>query len=222
MATNNAINLNAAGIASYDGAGTFSALASPLVVANGGTGASSLTAYAVICAGTSSTNPFQSIAGVGTSGQVLKSNGAGALPTFQAAPSSSELGYRFSAISGNPADSTTYWFNQGEVFVSFTSFSAALAVIIPRSGTINTVRGVVTVSGTLGSATNCTVAVRLNNTTDTNVTTTLQLTAASQTFSNTTLGIAVSAGDYVSLKFIAPAWATNPTSVALSATLVVV
>lgn len=53
------------------------------VVAGGGTGLTSATAYAVLCGGTTSTNPFQSIASVGTSGQVLTSNGAAALPTFQ-------------------------------------------------------------------------------------------------------------------------------------------
>jgi hypothetical protein len=57
------------------------------VVAGGGTGDTSFTAYAVICGGTSSTAALQSIAGVGSSGQVLTSNGAGALPTFQAAAS---------------------------------------------------------------------------------------------------------------------------------------
>lgn len=57
-----------------------------LSVAGGGTGLASATAYAVLCGGTTSTGAFQSIAGVGTSGQILTSNGAGALPTFQAAP----------------------------------------------------------------------------------------------------------------------------------------
>jgi hypothetical protein len=37
----------------------------------------------VLCGGTTTTDPFQSIASVGTAGQVLTSNGAGALPTFQ-------------------------------------------------------------------------------------------------------------------------------------------
>jgi hypothetical protein len=44
----------------------------------------SLTDFAVVCGDTASKN-VQSIAGLGTSGQVLTSNGAGALPTFQAA-----------------------------------------------------------------------------------------------------------------------------------------
>ena len=39
----------------------------------------------MLCGGTTSTAALQSIASIGTSGQVLTSNGAGALPTFQAA-----------------------------------------------------------------------------------------------------------------------------------------
>jgi hypothetical protein len=52
---------------------------------SGITGVSSNTAYAVLCGGTTATNPIQSIASVGTAGQVLTSNGASALPTMQAA-----------------------------------------------------------------------------------------------------------------------------------------
>jgi hypothetical protein len=40
--------------------------------------------YAVLCGGSTSTNPIQSIASVGTAGQVLTSNGADTLPTMQA------------------------------------------------------------------------------------------------------------------------------------------
>lgn len=61
-------------------------------VPNGGTGAASATAYAVQCGGTTSTSAHQSIATVGTIGQVLTSNGAGALPTFQSG-SSGQLSY---------------------------------------------------------------------------------------------------------------------------------
>jgi hypothetical protein len=55
-----------------------------LAVDQGGTGATSQTAYAVLAGGTTSTGAYQSIASVGTAGQILTSNGAGALPTFQA------------------------------------------------------------------------------------------------------------------------------------------
>lgn len=64
-------------------AATSLTLTTDLAVDHGGNGRSSATAYAVICGGTTSTGAHQSIASVGTSGQVLTSNGAGALPTFQ-------------------------------------------------------------------------------------------------------------------------------------------
>lgn len=52
-------------------------------VADGGTGRStSTTAYGLIAAGTTATGAHQTLA-TGTSGQILKSNGASALPTFQ-------------------------------------------------------------------------------------------------------------------------------------------
>lgn len=55
------------------------------VVEGGGTGNTTFTAYSVITAGTTATGAFQNVSGVGTSGQVLTSNGAAALPTWQAA-----------------------------------------------------------------------------------------------------------------------------------------
>lgn len=54
-----------------------------LPVNKGGTGVSSLTAYAPLFGGTTGTGAVQS-GTVGTAGQVLTSNGPGALPTFQA------------------------------------------------------------------------------------------------------------------------------------------
>lgn len=57
--------------------------ATGLPVAGGGTGNSTFTAYAVICAGTTATGVFQNVSGLGSSGQILTSNGAGALPTWQ-------------------------------------------------------------------------------------------------------------------------------------------
>jgi len=54
-----------------------------LGVARGGTGNNTFTAYSVICAGTTSTDPFQNVSGLGSAGEVLTSNGAGALPTWE-------------------------------------------------------------------------------------------------------------------------------------------
>ncbi len=55
-----------------------------LPVANGGTGDATFTPYAVVTGGTTGTGALQNVSGLGTSGQVLTSNGAGALPTWQA------------------------------------------------------------------------------------------------------------------------------------------
>jgi hypothetical protein len=56
---------------------------STATVQGGGTGKTSFTAYSVVCAGTTATGAFQNVSGVGTSGQVLTSNGASALPSWQ-------------------------------------------------------------------------------------------------------------------------------------------
>ncbi len=61
--------------------------ATPLTVPYGGCGQTSWTAYAVITGGTTSTGTCQQVSGVGTSGQVLTSNGASALPTWQSSGS---------------------------------------------------------------------------------------------------------------------------------------
>jgi hypothetical protein len=53
------------------------------VVAGGGTGDTSFTPYTPVVGGTTSTGPLQSVVSTGTAGQVLTSNGAAALPTFQ-------------------------------------------------------------------------------------------------------------------------------------------
>lgn len=55
----------------------------PLPVSSGGTGRATATAYAVVCGGTTATGALQSVASVGTTGQVLTSNGVGALPSMQ-------------------------------------------------------------------------------------------------------------------------------------------
>jgi hypothetical protein len=67
-------------------AGAFTTLSAttPLPVTSGGIGIATTTAYSVVFSGTTATGAFQASAGPGTATHVLTSNGAGALPTFQA------------------------------------------------------------------------------------------------------------------------------------------
>lgn len=83
---------------------------SPVAVEAGGTGKMSLTAYAVICGGTTAQGAVQSIASVGTSSQVLTSNGASALPTFQTAPTSTMSFQTVASDPGSPVDGQV-WYN---------------------------------------------------------------------------------------------------------------
>jgi len=69
-------------------AGTWNA--DTIGVSYGGTGLSTTTAYSIVFTGTTSTGAFQASAGPGTTGQVLTSNGAGALPTFQTSTAASK------------------------------------------------------------------------------------------------------------------------------------
>jgi hypothetical protein len=102
------------------------------VVAGGGTGATTFTPYAVLTGGTAATGPVQSIASVGTSGQILTSNGAGALPTFQA-PAASSI-----SITGNTGGALT-----GNAF-TFTGGSTGLT--FAGSGTTETLGGTLVVA----------------------------------------------------------------------------
>lgn len=63
------------------------AVTGTLPVANGGTGIATTTAYSPVFSGTTATGAFQASLGPGTSGEVLTSAGAGALPTWSAASS---------------------------------------------------------------------------------------------------------------------------------------
>jgi hypothetical protein len=78
-------------------------------VAHGGTGNTTFTAYSIIAAGTTATGAFQNVSGVGTSGQVLTSNGASALPTWQgvSSPSPSTTVTLFDDFIGAESATTT-------------------------------------------------------------------------------------------------------------------
>lgn len=73
----------------------------------GGTGNTTFTAYSVICAGTTATGAFQNVVGLGSSGQVLTSAGAGALPAWQTAASGTVTSVSGTALQIDVATGTT-------------------------------------------------------------------------------------------------------------------
>lgn len=175
----------------------------------------------IVSDGTNNVYSTETWAVPGTSGNVLTSDGTN---WTSAAPSSGGLGYALQMMTGSslatPADATTYYCAFGVGITTATTSGGLLQkIIIPQSGTLDKAYGNVRVAGTLSSAQNATIAIRLNNTTSTNVSTSVATTAISNDFSGTSLGITVAAGDYIEVLFITPTWTTNPTQVSITITM---
>jgi hypothetical protein len=149
--------LSGGGPVSLGGSVTMS-LTSPVVVGNGGTGSTLFTAYSVICGGTTSTGPLQNVSGVGTSGQVLTSNDAGALPTWQNT-------FAFTRQSLSNANYTVT--GTGSVVVGQTgTMSASRQVTLPRATKAGQLVIVVDESGTVSATNTVTFATQGGDTID--------------------------------------------------------
>ena len=164
------------------------------VVAGGGTGLTSATAYAVLCGGTTSTAAFQSIASVGSSGNVLTSNGAGALPTFQAAGGGGGNSVLVGG-GGQAAMSSTggiYYNGLGSTNTSVTA--ANVYSYMPVAGTLSKLYVYVWSNGNTNSST----ATIYKNNVATAITTTLTASTTGA-FTDLTHSVSVSAGDQIYL-----------------------
>lgn len=122
---------------------------------------------------------------------------------------------QYFSASWDPADSTTYYFSNMPG-TGVTTASGRRRIYVPRAGKITACYFAVIVSGTLGTTETATVSIRLNDTTDTTVSSAVDFDAAEQVFSKTDLAIAVAAGDWFNIKLACPAFATNPTTVSIS------
>jgi hypothetical protein len=127
-----------------------------LPVANGGTGATTQTAYAVLCGGTTTTGAYQSIASVGTAGQILTSNGAGALPTFQAAgggfPAGTRMSFQQTAAPTGWTKDTTAGLDNSAMRIVTGSVSSGGTQGFTTAFASQTPTGSVTISSVSGSA----------------------------------------------------------------------
>lgn len=106
---------------------------SPIIVSEGGTGSKTFTAYSLIAGGTTATGAFQNVVGVGTSGQILVSAGAGALPAWTTAGGTTIL----NSLGGNTGTATP---TAGKIDIktsnsTLTFVGAASAVTLSMTGT---------------------------------------------------------------------------------------
>jgi len=119
-----------------------------------------------------------------------------------------DTGYTLSvqALTSSPVDAQTIYF--GNLPKAPVTTAAISKVYIPRDGTIKRAE-IYCYSGTAGTAENWSCYIRLNNTTDTLVQT-IGAATNERRFNNSSLSIAVTAGNYIEIKLINPTWATNP------------
>lgn len=111
-----------------------------------------------------------------------------------------------------PLDAETQFF--GGLFSIDASPTADIyRVYIPRAGIIKRVDWFNLVVGTLGSGESTSAYIRVNNTTDTLITSSMLHNALKLYYSNAALAIVVNAGDYIEAKMVHPTWVTNPTSI---------
>lgn len=118
--------------------------------------------------------------------------------------------------ASSPADSTTYYFGPHYTRALATT-AAAHKLRFPRAGKIVRITIETLVITTVATTENITASFRLNDTTDTTITSVMQLDQSYETFTNSALGIAVAAGDYGCIKLAMPVFATNPIDVYINA-----
>ena len=117
----------------------------------------------------------------------------------------------FASAVWSPVDATTYYAG-ARASLSTTSTGGVSRVYVPQGGTITKSYLFVANDGTLGSAETSTIAILKNNSTATTVSAAVTTNSTGILFSNTALSISVATGDYIEWRWIAPTWATNPTS----------
>lgn len=110
------------------------------------------------------------------------------------------------ALTSSPVDATTIYF--GVLPKAPTTTSNISKIYIRTAGTI-TAAEIYSYSGTAGTNENWSLYIRVNGTTD-NLIQTVGVATSERVFTNSSLAIAVSAGDYVEIKSVNPTWATNP------------
>lgn len=147
----------------------------------------------------------------GSSGNYLKSDGTNW--TSAAAPTGT--GYVLPVVMGAtnfaPADATTYFLGSLG-FTQYPNTTADLArVYVPKAGTVKVVY--VYFNQTAGTSETSTINFRLNNTTDTVISSGVKNDATSTVASGTALSITVAQGDYFEFKWVTPTWVTNPAAV---------
>jgi hypothetical protein len=111
------------------------------------------------------------------------------------------------SLAYSPTDAQTVYF--GNLPKAPVTTSATSKVYIPKTGTLTRAE-IYCYSNTAGSNEPWSLYVRKNDAADTLIQMT-NTAASERIFRNNAMGLPVTAGDYIEIKSVQPAWATNPT-----------
>jgi hypothetical protein len=145
-------------------------------------------------------------------------NGSNRVPSEDAVRDKFEaLPLVFAPLQGtsfNPADATTYYV--GDVFSATPQTTAGITgFYLAKDTTIYAAAAKFLITGT-GSNEASTVYLRVNGTTDYSISAAIDCSSSFSVYSNAFVSpIAISAGQYVEIKWVTPTWVTNPTGVYL-------
>jgi hypothetical protein len=132
----------------------------------------------------------------------------GTATTLHSHSGSGGLGYTIDvqALTSSPADGATVYF--GQLPKAPITTANVSKVYIRKAGTIKMAQ-IYCYSGTAGTNESWSLYIRKNNSADTLIAT-VAAAASERIFTNSSLNISVSAGDYIEIKGVQPTWATNP------------
>jgi hypothetical protein len=138
--------------------------------------------------------------------QGIGSTGLSGLTGIQGLPGGLGYAINVQALTSSPTDGATVYF--GMLPKAPTTTANISKVYIRKAGTIK-IAEIYCYSGTAGTNEAWSLYIRLNNTTDTLIAT-LSVATNERLFSNTSLSIPVSVGNYIEIKGVQPSWGTNP------------
>jgi hypothetical protein len=169
----------------------------------------------------------KSVSGLGSAGSAGTTGATGSTGvTGPTGPSGTSLGYVLMASGPNagttaptPVINTTYFIG-GPTWARWSDLATEGfgRIYIPNAGTIKVVYLSFS-TGISGSNEISTASIRLNNTTDTVISSVITNDSLNTVFSNTSLSISVVAGDYIEVKWVSPTWLTPPIGARLVATI---
>jgi hypothetical protein len=131
------------------------------------------------------------------------------------------IGYTLQAAGAplSPNDATTYFI--GGSFSSAIGGAGNSRIYFPKAGTIRSIRVFFANPGTLGTNEQSTISIRINDTTDHVISSTVVNNATQTLASNSAMAVKVANTDFFELKWVTPTWGTKPTLVRINATVYV-